>query len=103
MNQYSDIPRIAAHIAQKYQPQKLWLFGSCARRAVRKNSDIDLCLVVDTANKRALRAALTQELLSLTEYDVDIVIMTPQEWEQDAPRASTLAGLIQRKGVLLYG
>lgn len=103
MNQYHAIPVIARHIIDHYHPRKLMLFGSCARRAVRKNSDIDLCLVIDTADKRGLRAAITQDLLSLSDYDVDLIIMTPREWERDAGNTATLASIIKQKGVSLHG
>ncbi|SDF72698.1 nucleotidyltransferase domain-containing protein [Sporolituus thermophilus] len=103
MTHYQALGPITDYLVKNYSPEKIIVFGSCARRAVRPHSDIDLCLVLPAADKRQLRAEIGRGLMELVDYDVDLIIMTPEEWERDAYRSGTFAGLIREKGVVLYG
>ncbi len=66
---------------------------------MRKNSDIDICVIMDTDNKRQL----LQEMLYELEYsvDLDIVIYTEKEWLKYRDDLSTFASIIYRTGVSL--
>ena len=103
MTHYQALGLITDYLIENYSPEKIIVFGSCARRAVRPNSDIDICLVMPVADKRQLRAEIGRGLMELIDYDVDLIIITPEEWERDANHPSTFAGLIRKKGVVLYG
>jgi len=37
--------KIAKIVAKKYKPEKIILYGSVVRGNIRKNSDIDLCII----------------------------------------------------------
>ncbi|MDD2620328.1 MAG: nucleotidyltransferase domain-containing protein [Syntrophomonadaceae bacterium] len=47
LNQYDAIPLITDMIVKKIAPQKIVLFGSCAKRCITRASDIDLCIVME--------------------------------------------------------
>lgn len=49
-----EIESIKKQLIEQYHPFKIILFGSQARKTAGKKSDIDLCIVKDTENKRAL-------------------------------------------------
>ena len=47
-----EIDKIKDQIVDRYKPIKIILFGSCAAGCARKDSDIDLCVVIDYLDKR---------------------------------------------------
>lgn len=95
----NEIENIKNQIIEKYCPKDIYLFGSNAKGAIRKNSDIDICVIMDTDNKRQL----LQEMLYQLDYnvDLDIVIYTEKEWLEYRNDLSTFASIIYRTGVSL--
>ena len=96
-----EIEEIKNQIVELYSPQKVILFGSCAKGIARKDSDIDLCVVFDYKDKKE---ALMDMLINIEcERDVDFILYRCKEWEKYIQDTSTFAYLINREGVLLYG
>ena len=48
----NEVDYIKNQIVEKYSPEKIILFGSVAKGIFRDSSDIDLCIIKDTNNKR---------------------------------------------------
>jgi len=96
-----EIERIKNQIKNRYNPSDIILFGSCAKRRIRRESDIDLCIILETANKRKTMADILTEI----EYDLDldVVIYTPKEWQSYKDNKATFAGIINRTGVSIIG
>ena len=95
------IESIAKKLVKEFSPDKVVLFGSTVNEVPRNPSDIDLCVVIETDNRREL---LAQMYLSLdSEIPVDIVLYTPNEWEQCRKDTCCLAYVIDQEGVVLYG
>ncbi|SHI62377.1 Nucleotidyltransferase domain-containing protein [Geosporobacter subterraneus DSM 17957] len=107
LNQYQTIPLIIDVIIKQVDPQKIILFGSCAKRYISKNSDIDLCVVIDEIqspkHKRKMKISLLEKLLQITEHEVDILICSKEEWEKNHKDKSTFIGKIAGEGELIYG
>lgn len=102
MDRYNqEIEKIKNQLVRKYQPVDIILFGSCAKGRVSRNSDIDLCLIFDTTDKRKM----IMDILSEIEYDVDldVVIYTQEEWRKYKNNKATFAGAINKTGVSLFG
>lgn len=49
-----ELDNIKNQIVNKFNPKEIVLFGSLAKGTFRSNSDIDLCIIKDTDNKRDL-------------------------------------------------
>lgn len=96
-----EIEEIANYIISKYQPVDIYLFGSCARGAVSKYSDIDICIVADTGDKRKM--AMDIQLGINCDTDVDILVYTPEEWRKYKDDPAFLAYIIANKGESLVG
>lgn len=96
-----EIEKIKEQIINKYNPDDIILFGSCAKGRVSRNSDIDICLILDTVNKRQM----VTDILTEIEYDADleVVVYTPREWQEYKGDKATFAGIINRTGVSLIG
>jgi prevent-host-death family protein len=77
------------------------LFGSCARGDARTKSDVDLVVVADLKESDGSYWAAWDKLaLALGEYHVDLLLVTPAEWEAAESRVLQNA---KREGVVLYG
>lgn len=98
---WAEIEKIKNQLLEKYHPEDIILFGSCAKGRVTRKSDIDLCVIMDTDDRRKL----LQEMLLELDYvlDLDIVIITPQMWETTKDNKATFANIINRTGVSLIG
>lgn len=95
------LDELMRQIVKRCAPEKVFLFGSYAKGVIRKGSDIDLCIVVDTRDARKLKQDL-QLSLDL-ETALDIVIYTPSVWTEQVGDPASFAHQIASKGVLLYG
>lgn len=96
-----EIEDLKIQIEKLYQPHAIYLFGSCAKGIARKNSDIDLCIIMNTTDKRQ---SVRKMLLELDyNRDIDIVLYTPVEWQKYHQDTTTFAHLIARTGVKLSG
>ena len=92
---------IQEQIIRLCNPQKILLFGSQAKGTATARSDIDLCIIAATRDKRAL---LT-DLYCDTESDIpiDFLLYTPEEWERSVVDCQSFAYKLNREGVVLYG
>ena len=92
---------IQEQIIKLCDPQKILLFGSQAKGTATAKSDIDLCVVASTSNKRALLTDLYCDTVSDTP--IDFLLYTPEEWERSVNDQQSFAHKLNREGVVLYG
>ena len=91
----------ASQLVQLYAPDKILLFGSQAKGTAGANSDIDLCVVIATDNKRRLIADMYCTIDA--QKPVDILLYTPEEWQTCIADTTSFAYQINREGVVLHG
>lgn len=96
-----QIEDIKQQIITQYAPQKIILFGSCAKGVIRRNSDIDLCIILETEDVRSLKQEMQLSLSA--DIPLDIVVYTPDQWEKHLQDPTSFARLIYTKGAVLYG
>lgn len=96
-----EIEDIKNQLINKYNPIDIILFGSCARGRVARSSDIDICIIIETSDKRKLVRDILIEVDC--QVDLDVVVYTPQEWQNNKDDQATFAGIIKRTGVSLLG
>ncbi len=101
MTHYEQIESLKNQIVEKYYPDKIILFGSCAKGVIRKNSDIDLCIVKETKKIREVKIDMQLNLDS--DIPFDIIFYTPEAWEEYSKDTTSFAYLIKEQGVVLYG
>ncbi len=90
-------------LKQKFNPQRIVLFGSVAKGCARKESDIDLCVVLPCQDKKAMTINMQIALCEVIDRDIDIIILTPDEWDRNRNNPATFTGLMERTGVVLHG
>lgn len=88
-------------VAQAHNVGAIILFGSRAKGKEREESDIDICVIADTQNKRRLAAAISAEIEC--ELPVDIIVYTPDEWTVCVADETSFANKILKEGRILYG
>src|SRR5262249_8770068 len=98
----SAIRRMARRIAERFQPERIILFGSHARGEAGPDSDVDLLVVMPVQGSvREKRIAIGAALADFG-VPVDVVVTTPEQFA----RRSRIPGTIERpaflEGVVLH-
>jgi predicted nucleotidyltransferase len=77
---FADIAALAGRIADEYRPARIILFGSHAAGCARRDSDVDL-LVLMPNPKGSFQTAL--DILNRLEprFGVDLVVRSPEDAE----------------------
>jgi predicted nucleotidyltransferase len=96
-----SVDKLTEEIIDKFKPSKIILFGSVARGTYKSNSDIDLCIIKDTLNKRELIIEIYTKIDC--EIPFDILLYTNEEWQKNVSDSSSFAYKINKTGVYVYG
>ncbi|KOA21346.1 nucleotidyltransferase domain protein [Clostridium homopropionicum DSM 5847] len=96
-----ELENIKKQIIEKYEPREIILFGSVAKGTFKANSDIDLCIIKDTNDKKRL---LTEMYINIdSSVPFDLVLYTVEEWNKCIADKNCFAYIIKSTGVKLYG
>jgi predicted nucleotidyltransferase len=98
-----EVERITAQIIEKYNPEKIILFGSAVRGEFSLDSDVDFLIIKkDTPLYGADRI---RELSRLIERNVpvDFLVYRPEEFEKRIDMGDPFLKAIVREGKVLYG
>jgi predicted nucleotidyltransferase len=96
----SAIRRFARRIAERFDPDKIILFGSFAYGTPHEESDVDL-LVVMPAREELTKAARIQ-LAFEPVFPLDILVRTPQRLRRRLAEGDSFLQEIMSKGIVLY-
>lgn len=78
----AEIQQIASTIGNAVHPSRILLFGSYAEGTATDDSDLDLLVVMESAEPRYKRSALIRSLFWPPKAPMDILVYTPEEVEQ---------------------
>ena len=91
-------------IITKINPEKIYLFGSCASGSSNEQSDIDL-IIVAPSNETPLERRMELRRM-LVEYDrrigLDLLVYTPAEFNMLANEPSSFISSAIKQGVKIY-
>lgn len=96
-----ELESIKKQIVENYEPKEIILFGSLAKGIFKADSDIDLCIIKDTNDKRKLLADIYTNVNICIPFD--IVLYTVEEWNKCINDKSSFAYIINNTGVKIYG
>ena len=96
------IDEIAGKIVDRFQPEKIILFGSYARGEATENSDIDLLIIAKTDLPTPKRSAPIYSFLRNYPFSKDILVYTPEESEEYRDLPAALMRRALREGIILY-
>jgi predicted nucleotidyltransferase len=101
----ATIKRISQRLAREFEPERIILFGSHARGEAGPDSDIDLLVIMPLKNARRDKAGV-EVAMRLAVHDIkhpkDIIVMTPQEVEQQQRLPGNIARPALQEGKTLY-
>jgi predicted nucleotidyltransferase len=89
-------------IADRYGPERIMLFGSCASGTAGPDSDADILVVMDVQGSRRRQTLDILRLVADIDLPKDIFIATPQEYEKYRDIPGTLTSIAFRTGTTLY-
>src|ERR1700719_78461 len=96
----SAIRRFARRIAERFQPDKIILFGSYAYGKPHEESDVDLLVIMRTRN------AIDQSIRILSAFErpfsLDLIVRTPWQIERGLKDDNWFLREIMEKGKVLY-
>lgn len=88
-------------IAEKFNPDKIILFGSYASGAATPDSDVDLLVIIDT-DQPTRDLSVTISLLFKHSFPMDIIVRTPGEIARRLAEGDFFLRDIIEKGEVLY-
>jgi len=97
----NEIQQIVRQIVEYCHPQKVVLFGSYADGTPTPDSDVDLLVVMDTADP-PLHAAARIAAAVDHPFPLDILVAQPQALSDSLARKASFATTVITKGTVLY-
>jgi predicted nucleotidyltransferase len=94
------IRRFAHRIAERFQPDKIILFGSYAYGKPDEESDVDLLVVMRTKN--AVDQSIRIKMALKRLFSLDLIVRTPRQIERDLKDDNWFLREIIEKGKVLY-
>ena len=98
----SDINNIINVIVKGYDPEKVYVFGSYAKGAAREDSDLDICVIKETTERPLNRSVKIHSLFNPYPHAMDILVYTPEEFEERKKMINTMAYFIAKNSELMY-
>jgi predicted nucleotidyltransferase len=96
------ITEMVRRIVMRFSPDKIILFGSHARGQAGPDSDVDLLIVMPVEGSKRRKATEIDGALSDRRIPLDLIVVTPDEFEayRDAP--GTVIRTARQEGLVLY-
>ncbi|OHB82512.1 MAG: hypothetical protein A2Z38_09205 [Planctomycetes bacterium RBG_19FT_COMBO_48_8] len=101
-NVHQKIDTMVKRIVSEFHPLKIILFGSHACGSANFDSDVDLLIVMDTKGSKRKQAAKIDASLADRDIPLDLIVVTPQEFEQYQDIAGHILYPAVRQGRVLY-
>ena len=99
----NQIQKFVIEIAEGYQPDKIYLFGSYANNTATPDSDIDLFIIKNTNLKKAQRNIEVRAAIKTYPYiGMDIIVYTPDELQSGMKDVVNIGKEAIKTGKLLY-
>lgn len=89
-------------IIEKFNPEKIILFGSYAYGQPTADSDMDLMVIMNTEEKPHKRAVPLRKALKGIGVPKDIIVKTPEEFDRFKNIVGTVIYPAAHKGKVLY-
>lgn len=98
-----QIQQLVNEIAEGYQPEKIYLFGSYANGTPNEDSDIDLFIVKDTNKRKIERCWEVKEgLKKYPKVGLDVIVYTNGELLLSMNEVMNIGKEAVKTGKLMY-
>ena len=95
------IDQVVQQIVEKFQPQKIILFGSYARGNPRPESDVDLLVVMETPLKESRQAIQICQQIEY-RFGLDLIVRTPKSLVERLKLGDSFLQDVLTEGRVLY-
>ncbi|MGC9970447.1 MAG: nucleotidyltransferase domain-containing protein [Bryobacteraceae bacterium] len=97
------LAEVVRRLAEAYQPERIYLFGSVARGDAGPDSDYDVLVVVpDDAPPERRRSRLAYEVMWGTGAAADVLVWSASRFESRTHLPVSLPATVIREGKLLH-
>jgi len=97
------LPEITRRIVDRFDPERLILFGSQVTGRARPDSDIDLLVVFDRLEDRSGMRIAIRRTLSDLPIDKDLFVVSREEAVRRGAVVGSIVSQALREGVVLHG
>ena len=97
-----QIQNLVNEIAEGYQPEKIYLFGSYANGTANEDSDIDLFIVKETDKRWCDRRIAVRREIKNYINAMDIIVYTPKELDEAMLKFMNIGKIAVNTGKLMY-
>ena len=98
----AQIEAMTQQIVQRFHPLKIILFGSYARGGITVDSDVDLLVVMEVSGSKRRQASEIDLALAERTLPLDLIVVTPQEYERYRDVMGHIIYPAVREGKVLY-
>jgi uncharacterized protein len=99
----AELARVIERLVAAFEPEAIYLFGSQARGDATPDSDVDLLVVVKTADRPAHQLAqAAYRAIGWHSMAIDILVMPREEFEWRSRALASLPATVLREGRTLY-
>lgn len=96
------VKSMTRRLVERFGPEKIILFGSQACGTADEHSDVDILVVCPVlGSRRAMMVAMDRAMRGLN-IARDIMVLSPEEFENNRLIPGTVARSAWRKGITLY-
>lgn len=96
------LQQIVERIVRRFGPERIVLFGSCARGMAGPDSDVDLLVVMNVVGSKRQAATEIDLLMQGIPIPTDILVVTPDDVERGRNLPGTVIREAMREGRMLY-
>lgn len=97
----NKIDAFAREVAEKFQPEKIILFGSYAHGQPTEDSDVDLLVVMDHEGKSSTQALAIRRAVRKS-FPLDLIVKTPRETQVRLKQNDGFISSAINEGRVLY-
>ena len=99
---HAKIEEMVRRILEKFNPEKIILFGSWASGTASPDSDVDLLVVMPVHGSRRAKAMEIDYALADRELPLDLIVVTPEQFEREKKLIGTIIHPAALEGKILY-
>ena len=102
MFDHALLDKIIDRIVSMFSPEKIIIFGSAANGTADADSDVDILIIMDTELSYYKRSGPIRAAMRGIPVAMDMIILTPEEYEELKDDESSFASVISKTGVVAY-
>jgi len=96
------LQHITDYIVKRLKPQKIILFGSRSEGRAKKESDVDLLVILDSPIDKSIKFELISQLSKEVGVYVQLIPMITEQYEETKDIIGGIAYPATKYGVVIY-